>query len=485
MFWLITLVFMTIALWLLHNEFISDESIGLWSRLIGVFDSENLKLESLGLVYPHASYYTLTLFHYLGPLDSPMSTFLVTALFASGLIVLWNRHLQSAGHDTFFRISIIALIALHPAMLWTATAGTLGSISLICFYLLYIATIRMIYEQDIHAFMMIGFVLALFYFVDEVTLYLFIALVPLLVMIVPRIILLEAPVSAYVILATPLLIVALGWMYFNWIFYGSALAFVNDPDSGFLGSRHYVLDSDWLKNMGGQWAAPAFYALVMILLCYPVILLLLARIKSNRLHFNAALVLLLHPVIAVGFATYDYYLRHPMEITSLVLAGIMAELTIVDSRRKKTRWMIFLMLIAGTGGGWYLFFWQPTPTMQQWAMALTGVTQPDTHRGDRALGEWLKNQRQQTLIDDRSAFRAIVVRGDAKKLVLPFNDQFKIELSRNEPTVRQIAVPDPKTSTGRIDRINSRWPELFSFGSEHYHLAYDHQGWRVWRRYDK
>lgn len=475
---------MLVLLWLWQNYYFSDETIRIWSKLIGVLDSQELKLENFGLIYPHATYFILTPFHYLGSFDSPLSSYFVTVLFASGLIVLWNRHLRLAGHEATFRSMMILLIVLHPAVLWSATSGTLASISLICFYLLYISTIKMIYKQDIHAFMTIGVVLAVFYFVDEVTLYLFIALIPLLVMIVPRVILINAPASAYVILATPLLVVVLGWMYFNWIFYGSALAFVNDPNSGFLGGRHHILDSQWLRTMGGSWAMPLVYAVFMLIICHPVILLLLAQIQTSSQHFNAAIVLLLHPIVAIGFATYDFFLSHPLEIIFLVIAGVMAELTIIDARKRKMKWMILGALFLGMTGSWLLFLWQPTPSMQQWTTALAGVSQPDSHKGDRSLGKWLQNHDYETLIDDRSAFRVMVAQGNARNLIMPFEDQFKIELRRTSPTAPQIAIPDPNSQNGRRDRINNRWPELFDRGTDQYKLVYDHQGWRVWRRYE-
>ena len=484
LFWLLSTLFGAVTLWLWHNQFVSDEGIHLWSRLISVFDGEDFQLENLGVMYPHGRFYTLAPFHYLGTLNSPLSTTLVTVLFAAGILVLWNHQMTKSGYSVRLRMLMMLLIFIHPAYLWQATSGTLGTISLFCFYLLYVSTVKMIREQDIHAFIMVGVGLAIFYFADELTLYLFIALVPLLAMIVPRVILLSAPTSAYVILATPLLIAVAGWIYFNWIFYGSAFAFVNDPESGFLGSRHFIEQSTWLRVYGGQWLIPILIALATVVIAYPAIVLMLAQMRNNRTYFSAALVLLLHPVIAVGLATYDFYLRHPVEIVSLVMAGVMAEMTALKAVRESTKWAIVGLLLAGAIGGWIVFHYQPTPAMQQWSSALFGTVLPDNRQADIALGKWLDANRELTMVDDRSAYRAIVARGDAEKLVLPFSNPFKIEVRRAIPQIRQVALPNPSNGRGMGDAVNRRWPDFYEKGAQGYRLVYDRLGWRVWRRND-
>lgn len=482
LFWFATAALGLVVIGLWQNHYTGDLALRYWAKLLAVLDSTGIRLENLGALYPHGRFYALAPFHYLGPLDSPGAPYLVSALVAAGLIVLWNHHLRRAGHPASFRAVLIGLALVHPALLWNATNGALGTISLLFFYLLYMAALRMVQHRDIHSFIMLGVVLALFFFVDEVTFYLFVALVPLLALMVPRQILVSAPLSAYVILATPLMVVILGWLYFNWVFYGTPLAFLSEPHSGFLGARQDVEHIRWLRTYGGEWVAPGAVAAVLTAAAYPVLFLLLGRAARHPAHFSAAIVLLLHPVVAVALATYDYFLSHPMEIVALVVAGVMAELTMLDSRRPHVRWAAIGLLSAGVVGGWYGFLHDATPAMQRWASALVAPVSAGPHSGDAALGRWLNRNRGVTLMDEGTAYRVIAARGDAEGLVLPFSDSFKIELRRGRPGLDMVVVPDPGTARGRRDAINQRWPELYKAGIPGYSLVYDDDGWRVWRR---
>lgn len=482
LFWLLTAAFSAVVVWSLRNNFVSDPALRYWAKLVAVLDGAGFRLENFGALYPHGTFYPLIPFHFLGPLDSAAAPHLVSLLFAAGLLVLWNHHLRQAGHTPLYRAALMGLVALHPAFLWGATSGSLGSLSLLFFYLLYVAALRMVTRKDIHSYILLGVVLALFFFVDEVMVYLFLALLPLLALLVQRAILVSAPASVYVILGTPLVVVILGWLYFNWIFFGSPLAFLGDPRSEFLGGRHLVEETRWLRSFGGTWLVPGAIATVLTLVSYPVIALLLGATMRQPARFSAAVVLLMHPIIAVALATYDYFLRHPLEIVSLVVAGVMAELIWMDSRSRNNRWAVTLLLGLGVVGGWGSFLYQATPPMRQWVAAIAGTAESPEHLGDIALGRWLADHRALTLLDDRTGFRAIAARGDARGLILPFSDQFKIELRRDRPTAEMVAVPDPQSAIGGQDAINRRWPDFYGDGMRGYRLEYDYDGWHVWIR---
>ena len=155
-----------------------------------------------------------------------------------------------------------------------------------------------------------------------------------------------------------------------------------------------------------------------------------------------------------------------------------------EAKRLFAKWALVGLLLAGTIGGWTCFLYQPTESMRQWSSALTGTVQNNHHQADIALGKWLEAHREPTLIDDRSAYRVIAARGDARELVSTLSNLFKIEMRRARPTIKQIAVPDPDSATGERDAINHRWPAFYERGADDYRLVYDYLGWRVWRRRD-
>jgi hypothetical protein len=82
----------------------------------------------------------------------------------------------------------------------------------------------------------------------------------------------------------------------------------------------------------------------------------------------------------------------------------------------------------------------------------------------------------------RSGFRAIVTRGDAASLLLPYSDEYRLAMRSEWPNVEQIAVPDPDTDQGKYDEINYRFPKLYESGMQGFERVYDEGGWRVYRR---
>lgn len=482
-FWTVAALLSLCAVWLLHNHYINDLALQRWAAIISILDSTETRLEHLGLIYPHGPFYALIPFHLASPLDSAAAPYFVSVLFAAGLLALWNHHLTIGGFGRWLRWLLICLVMLHPALLWSATSGSHMAISLFMFYLLYIACLRMLSEEDTHSFILLGIVLALFFFVDSAAFFLFLALVPLLAIIAPRRLLLEAPWSVYVIIATPLAVMVVAWIFLNWMFHGSPWQFLTEPRSGFLGGRQLIEEIAWLRTYGGSWMMPSAVALIYTLVAYPAIALLLAQTAhGNPRRQRALIILLFHPVIAVGLATSGIVLEHPMHIISLVIAGLMAEITTLESRRKHAMKWLILMLMLGVSGGWAVFLHAPTPEMQRWADALTRQSDVPLHSGDIALGHWLAEHRAPTLIDNNSGYRVIVALSDARDLVLPFSDEFKLQLRRRRPDIELVAVPDPRSPHGARDAINLRYPQLYERGFEGWLIVYDHDGWRVWQR---
>jgi hypothetical protein len=86
------------------------------------------------------------------------------------------------------------------------------------------------------------------------------------------------------------------------------------------------------------------------------------------------------------------------------------------------------------------------------------------------------------MIDNRSGYAVITARGDARGLLLPFADAFKIALRKQVPGVEQVVLPDPQSDLGRIDMINTQHPNAYEQGLPGYRRVYDRAGWRVYRR---
>lgn len=318
---------------------------------------------------------------------------------------------------------------------------------------------------------------------DGSAIFIFVALLPLLVVIAPIRAVMVSPVGLYLIVGTPFAFAVGTWAYMNWIFEGDPLFFITNADSAFMGGMLHIQDFPWLQQYGGQFFMPLIAATGYMLVAYPVSVYLLLDTMDNSYRFRASFVLLLHPLIAIAIATSQYYLMHPFEILGLISAGVMAELTFIKMQSRREFFLLVIFMLISSVGGWWLFSQAGNPEMKHWMQALQGDTHQDSSNdADLALGLWLKHNRQQTMLYDRGAYEVIAARGDAKGLVLSFSNEYKSNIRERIPDVAQLAVPDPMTVRGRRDKMNIRYPNLYDFGMKGFSLVYDHLGWRVYRK---
>lgn len=472
--------FGVISAWLLQNNYANDASLYNWATVQAILDAESLRMENLGFERPHGPILALAPLHLIPGMQA-FSPYVLSVLTSALLLTLWHRHLAQHGFSLTKRVLLLALMAMHPAVLWSATSGGGGAIALLLFYLLYRSCLRMIYEQDIRSFIALGLVLAGFAYFNVVSIYLFVALLPLLLFIVPIPLLRESPFSVYIIIGMPLLIVVVSWIYFNWIFLGEPWAFLDADDSEFLGARARAETLPWLMDFGGEFAKPLVIGLAYALVGYPVLLYLLWRSQREGRQLRISLVLMYHPVISIAIATFTYFLASPLQITTLMIAGVMAEVTRQECLKYRCWGALLVLLVIGLGSSWYMYLKDDYSHLDSWSIALNSPQQ-HSYAGDVAVGKWLSENRMPTLIDLRSGYRAIVARGDAKGLLLPTSHMYRLAMRSERPMVEQIAVPDPVTTQGKRDEINVRFPSLYESGLTDYKLVYNRDGWRVYRR---
>lgn len=479
-FSVLTLLLGSMAAWLLHNNFAADTAQYNWVSLRAIFDADSLRLENLGFEQPHGPLVILAPF-YLIPWLQPVSPFIASVAVTALLLTLWYRQLRQGGYSLVQRMGLMLLMVVNPAVLWSATAGGGEALALLMFYLLYRSCLRMVYDSDIRSFIALGLVLAAFFYVNVISIYLFIALLPLLILIVPIPQLRESPVSAYIIIGMPLLIVAGSWIYFNWIFLGEPLAFLNTYNSAFLGAKAYAENLPWLRDFGGELFTPMLIGLAYVVIGYPVLLLLMWLSYREGRQMKITLVLMLHPVVSIGIATLTFFLASPLQITALLTASVMAEIGQLGCLKKNCVIPLIALLLIGNSAGWYMYMKDDYSHAKGWSAALVDA-QTKRHTGEEKLGRWLAQHREPTLMDLRSGFRAIAARGDAKNLILPFTHAYRLTMRSDQPSVEQIVVPSPDSVTGRHDEINLRYPHLYESGLPGYKRVYDENGWRVYQR---
>jgi len=472
------------AVWILSNGFHLDIATERWATVISMLGAAQVSLENLNFLTPHIPMYLMIPFYYIPGLDTGAAPYLISLLAALGLLYIWLRDMHDVEASPRRVIILMLLVVIHPDFLWAATSGSHLVLTMITFYLLYRAVQHVITEHDLHSYIMLATVFMVLFFIDGSAIFIFVALLPLLVVVAPVRTLMVSPMSLYLIVGVPFAFAVGAWSYLNWIFEGSFLNFITNSDSAFLGGMLHINDYPWLKENGGQFFKPLLLSTGYLLITYPVTVYLLLDTMDNSYRFRATFVLLLHPLIAIAIATSQNYITHPSEILALISAGIMAELTYVRMQSRREFFMLVVFMMVSAGGGWWMFIQTGSPQMHQWVSALTGQKPAiaASQDGDLQLGLWLKGHPQPTLIYERSGYNVIAARGDAKGLVLSFSHKYKVVMRERSPDVAMIAVPLPTTVRGKRDKINVHFPSLYEHGMKGFDRVYDNLGWRVYRR---
>lgn len=86
-------------------------------------------------------------------------------------------------------------------------------------------------------------------------------------------------------------------------------------------------------------------------------------------------------------------------------------------------------------------------------------------------GAWLPEDSLTTLIDDHSAYPAIVAIRSAARRVLPPAQDFKVPTTLHLLLADQIALPDPNSSIEHADRLNQSFPLLYCKGRTGYMMS--------------
>ncbi len=479
----LTLAFSAMALWMISRHYLNDAALWSWSTVVGSLEAPQGGFCRVGLLYPQVQYYLLTLFSVIPGLKSPQMPYLISAAAAAGVLTHFTIRLRFVGTSALMTAAIVALIALNPVFLWSATNGGGEMLGITLYYVLGLSMIVLRYSHSLHAHMMLGFVLLAFFITDARSVYLAITLVPLLPLVVQRHILRLNPVAPILVLYLPLLFMIGIWLALNWIYTGDSLAFLKDPASPFLGARISSEFLPWRAGYGSQfWASTAISA-ALLAVCYPVLLLIqLPPVRRSRV-YAAGVGLAGMPIFASGLATWAEFTQSPADILVFVIGGVMAMLTTGMLLRNRGG-QVLALLAAGVIGSVALFQRYPALGMEGWFDALAGRTVQSPKQEDLRLGLWARNI-DGLMIDEYTGYAVIASRGSAKGMYLTFSDRFKQSLSRGWPTVEWIAVPSPERDPTGRDQIAHNFPKLYADGVAGYTLVYDRGGWRVYAAEDE
>lgn len=478
-FWALAIAFSALALWLLSRGYLNDTALWNWSLVVGNLDAPQGGFNRFVLLYPQVQYYLLTLLSVVPGLKSPQMPYLLSATAAAALMTHFTWRLRHIGLSRLRTGALVALVAFNPLFLWAATNGSGEMLGIALYYVLGLSLVVLRYSHSLHAHMMLGLTLLLFFITDARSVYLAITLLPLLPLVIQSHILRLNPAAPILVLYSPLLFMVGIWLALNWVYTGDPLAFLRDPASPFLGARISAEHLPWRAAYGRSFFSSTALAAVLLVACFPILAMAqLPPLRRSRV-YAAALGLAGMPVLATGLATWAEFTQSPIDLLVFTTGGVMALLTTGLLMRDHPRLMAAL-LVLGSVGALQVFKLYPAVGMHGWLEAWSGRAAP-VAAGDLALGQWTR-QTPGMMLDENTGYAVIAARERADDLYLTFSDVFKQGVSSGAPRADYIAVPSALRDPWRRDQLAKRFPRLYEHGLPGYVLTYDRPDWRVYAR---
>lgn len=471
------------TLYLLSSGYVNADAVGNWASVIGTVSADEVRLEHFGLVYPHLPLYTLVPFYFLEPLRSPAAPYLLSSVMGALLLAHLYTGLRERGWDRIRGGLLLLLVAVHPAFLWSVTNGSAQAMSLLFFYFLIVSSLRLRTDGSSRVHMVLGTLLAIYFFADPRTMYVAASLLLLLVLVGSREMLAESALSMYVVVFLPYVFAFLAWTYLGWMALESPWIFLSDPTSAFRGAASYAEFVPWLRSYGGDLLVPLAVGVAGSALCAPLLAWLAATGEGveDGLDREAALFALSVPAVTLAIATFTNFAAHPALILFLVAGSVAAVLRRLRPGRVATP-ILALLLLAGAVGGWTAFErWSPEAEGERWIAAARGDSVEAVFRDELVLGQWLQGK-EGVLMGTEVGYPAIVARGRADGLLLPYTTPYQVALVSGQLGSNYVAVPDPTGGQGGLAPLNRAFPRLYEAGYPGYVRVYDNRNWRVYRR---
>jgi len=469
-----------VQLSLLQHDYVALEALRQWADVMMVWQAEEVARNTMVLLFPPIPYGVLVALHAIPLLGGPSTPYLLDNVAVAAVVGTLAGSVYRRSQSIPWSLLLGALVLFNPLVVWIATSGEGHGVLFGAYYLLSAAILRLKLVPDVRTQIGLSAALVFLALCDIRFLFIVVALIPMIaVMGEPGTIEKSAGAYYFVALFAPVAVL-LSHAYLNWIFLDDPLAFIRHVDAPFRGAAAMGSQFSWLRDYGGSLLKPMIVALGFTAVCAPLALFVLPPLMlARRLAFSALVISIAIPMIALGLATATSYSPHPAPFVALVIAPTIQSAVLVLERWGR-RVIVATFLAVGALGGWTLMTWRPTEQMARWRTALVRPV-PITSATELALGRWLQTNQEETLLDDRHAFPAIIARGSARGLLLPPSEDFKMAVVTGRPEATQIAVPEPSSAAARGDRLARALPTLFEHGRPGYVLAYDGPGWRVYR----
>jgi hypothetical protein len=467
------------SLWVLRHGFMADIGIDRWrTALLAASDATAFR-ELFAITFPPLTLAADLIAGLLPGTAGVPLPLLVNVLAGGVMAALWAQLLHAAGYGRLFSGLLALALLAQPAVQQAIAGGSGGPLAFLAFTLLVPAAIRMRRSGDVNAMAMVGVALALLLFTAASGAYLVLALLPFLVVLSPPALISRSAGGVLLVLLFPALFTLAGYLYVNWIFGGSALAFAAGVDAVIRGASANLGAHPWLLGWGHSAPGALLAGAVMAFVGLPLLPVALWRVADRQAAFT--LLMLSAAVLAtVVIGSLTRYLDHPSRILAYLMP--LCVLALVAARPTRLGGMVALAFaLVSLAGGWLVQGYQPAPTTTAWRLAMAGqnVATP-LAQDDAAFGLLLRDYRDVALDADRSGM-IVPARGGAAGLVLISTDRLKADILSGNLSTRYVAVQDPGSPRGLRDRIGQAFPALWRDGPVGGRLVASRGPWRLWQ----
>lgn len=467
----------------LDNGYLADIGIDRWrTALVAASDASAFR-ELFAISFPPLALSTDLLAGLLPGTAGVPLPLLVNVLVGAAMAALWAGLLQGAGYGRLPAGLLALALLAQPSLQQAIAGGSGGPLGVLAFSLLVPAAIRMRHSGDVNAMALVGVALALMLFSSASGAYLVLALLPFMVVLAPPGLISRSPVGVLLVLLFPGCFTLLGYLYVNWIFGGSALAFAAGVDAVIRGAAANMGAHPWLLGGGHTLPGSLLVGALMALLGLPLLPAALGRVVDRQARFTL-LMLALAVLAAIAIGSLTRYLDHPSRLLAyLVPLGVMA---LVAARPARLSAPVALLLaLISLGGCWLVQGYQPAPVATAWRLALAGqpVAEAQT-MDDAAFGRLLRDTHDIALDADVSGM-LVPARGGADGLVLTSTDRLKADMIAGYISTAYVALQDPASPRGMRDRISRAFPTLWRDGPAGGTLVITQGNWRLWRMPDQ
>ena len=427
--------------------------------------------------YPTLPFLSTTLVAWLGPAGTPAPALVAALLFAVVAAVCFLSF-RKAGFPLAAAGLFTLLIAFHPALLRAVLSGP-GDMFLVAFLLmLCLALYDLRVRSGTSEVMHVGLALMALAFSHPIGAAFAVATVPFLAFAVRPTLVANSALNVVVALVFPTLFAIGAFSYVSWIFPGDGWTFFAAPAESL---------SVWAVALARIFGDALFNFPVLdaclamasaLIIGAPIVPVVLLLVRRRRPLVMPAVVFAAAAMAATAISVLTGLFGDPAAI--VVAAPVLS--AVVAMRVPIVREHIALgavLLVFGWFGGFASVALVDPATVDR---VQTAFQHGGGERADALAAGGIVAGVDGVLVDVDDAPAFLLGRGSARGILGPQSEAFALAMLFGRVETPYVAVPDPQSVAGAIDKLDRAFPTLFRDGPPGYRAIYQNNTWRIFEK---